>query len=464
MKIYKFISFFLVIAIFVNTLVGCGTTSNDIPDNSSNILITETKYEESFIAEDRFDEKYIDEEFIRQNIIYEDGIYEYKVDEIVIGEAYCFELTVGDMTNEQIQAMLPSELEDYDINWPAVIGKFAVGTTIIIAVGVVGYFCPSTYYVMATPVEVGTEALIGGAMGAALEAGIHYVKTGDASEEALKKYAIEGFADGYMWAAITSVLRISAKNFKRPSKLVSESGEILKIAANGSVKNAAGKILGKAYYSKEGIYILEETAEAAVVTLFDSAGNQIVNASVEQLTKAAAGRLPANTLLQVGEGATAQICKTDAEGLIFCIDGKLLSNVTYKIGNAIYKTDSLGRIVEVSFDNLQLKDPQRKRRLITNTINEIGKGFEKADDQRGHIIADRFDGDNTLANMVPMSPNANQIEYAAIEDTWAEAITNGKNVSGTITFNYSGDSFRPESFNVLYDIGKGTVEKLISNL
>lgn len=463
-RMRRYFSVLLAFVMIVQLLTGCGNETASSNKQSSGILITESKIDEQFITEEKIDEKYYTERFITENLIYEDGIYEYVVDEVVVGEGYCFEVTITENTIEELNALLPPELEDYDINWPAVIGKFAVGTTIIIATGVVGYFCPSTYYVMATPVEVGAEALIGGAMAAAIDVGIHELKTGgNLSEEGIKKYAIEGFADGYMWAAITSVLRVSAKNMKMPHSLTTETGEVCKIALNGAVTNAAGKTLGKAYRAKDGIYILKEVGGVTAVELFDSAGKQIANATVEQMAAIVGKHLPANAVLRLGEDVAAQICRTDAQGVIYSVNGELLKNVTYKIGNAVYKTDSIGRIVEVSFEQLELKDPGRGRRIIANTINEIGKGYELPGDQRGHIIADRFNGNNTLANMVPMSADANQGQYAAIEDIWAEALSEGKNVSGSLSFSYSGDSFRPDRFKVLYDLGEGLVTKIIVN-
>ena len=117
----------------------------------------------------------------------------------------------------------------------------------------------------------------------------------------------------------------------------------------------------------------------------------------------------------------------------------------------------------MSENKLILKDEGRARRIIRNTKEEIGRGFERTMDDRGHLIGDRFDGNNTLANIVSMDSKLNQGEYKAMEDLWAESIQSGKNVSGSIELTYSGDSFRPDTIEVLYDIGKGMVEKIFQN-
>ena len=51
-----------------------------------------------------------------------------------------------------------------------------------------------------------------------------------------------------------------------------------------------------------------------------------------------------------------------------------------------------------------------------------------------------------------------------MEDSWAEAIANGEIVSGTIELVYSGQSFRPDSLEVVYTIGKQLFTMLFENL
>lgn len=441
-------------------LLGCADSDSDYSPKSSVVYISENKIEENFVYEKSVEEELFSESFIIENFVVEEGIYECVVDEVVIAEGYYFEVTIGENSIEEIRSQLPEEIEDYDIDWTAVIAKFAVGTTVIVATGVVGAYVPSTYFVVASPIEVGAEAVLGGAISAALEVGKQEFKAGgDLPEEGIKKYAIEGFADGYMWGAITSVIRIKSKNLERTAKLIDELGNVLEILKDGTVKDAAGKVLGKAYWSENGIYLVKEGTKKATIELFDNAGKKIVNPTAEQLALCAESRLPKNALLALGE----QVCRTDSEGMIYRIDNELVKNTTYKIDNVLYRTDDMGRIVEVSFDNLELKEAGRSRKVIADFINDIGKGNELPGDQRGHIIGDRFNGDNTLANMVPMSAEANQGEYKAIEDIWAEAISNNRNVSGDITFSYTNDSFRPDYFDVVYDIGDGLVTKNIVN-
>lgn len=386
------------------------------------------------------------------------------MDENIISEAYIIEVTISEDVEEEIIAQLPDDFSEYEIDWAAVIGKFAVGTTIIIATGIVQHYLHSTYFLFASPIKVTRDALIGGSMEAAIRVALEADKAGNNAEAAIKKYAIEGFADGYMWGAVTSVLSVMQKNFKLPKSLAMSSGKAGKIALDGTVLDEAGNELGKAYIGKEGIYVLKETATSTKIELFDVAGKQVVNATAEQMAQIAKGTLPPNSIFRLGTSDTAKICRTDAAGIVYRINDELVPNITYKLGTVVYQTDDYGRIVKVTFDELTLKDADRPRKVIQNTLSEIGRGYEKVNDDRGHIIADRFNGNNSLANIVSMDSDLNRGEYKAMEDIWAESIKLGKNVSGTIELKYSGKSYRPDVLDVWYDIGEGSIEKVFSNL
>lgn len=462
-KIKRLCSLLLVFVLCIQSLVGCGNNT-DKHSSSSNVYVEENVVKEQIIEESSIDEKYLDESYITENLIYENGIYEYTIDENVISEAYIIEVIISENVEEEILTQLPDDFSEYEIDWTAVIGKFAVGTTIIIATGIVQHYLHSSYFLFASPVKVTRDALIGGSMEAALRVVLEADKTGDNAEAEIKKYAIEGFADGYMWGAVTSVLSVMHKNFKIPKSLAMSSGKVGKIALDGTVFDEAGNELGKAYFGKNGIYVLKETVSGTQLELFDAVGKQIANATAEQMAQITKGTLPSNSIFRLGTSDTAKICRTDAAGIVYCINDELVPNIKYKLGTAVYQTDDYGRIVKVTFDELTLKDADRPRKVIQNTLSEIGRGCEKANDDRGHIIADRFNGNNSLANIVSMDSDLNRGEYKAMEDIWAESIKLGKSVSGTIELKYSGKSYRPDMLDVWYDIGEGSVEKVFSNL
>lgn len=453
LRVKSCLSLLLSFVIPLQFLAGC--SRQNARQSLSGFSTQEDKILEQFIDENIVAQEMLNEKYIAEHLIYEQGLYEYKITEDVISQAYIIETIISETTTDDILAQLPPEISDYDIDWAKVIGKFAVGTAIIIMVGIINYFSAgSTYFVFSSPATVAKDALVGGAIGVALGEVIGCVKDGTVVRQAAKKYAIEGFAEGYMWGAISSVLKIASENFKRLKAFKLASGGIVKIRADGSVVDAAGKLVGKAYYDKEGLWHLVNEA-TQTVQVFDSSGKEIISLAEKSL--------PANSKLRLGPDNTASICYTDDIGNVMRIGDNLLPNASYTINGYSYSTDQYGRINEVSFEDLRLKPEGSSRLTIQDGRYSIGKGFEKSTDDRGHIIADMFDGNNTLANIVPMDKTVNQVTVKAIEDSWAQCLEQGGNVSGTINLIYSKSSFRPDAFEYSYNLGNGLVSTFIPN-
>lgn len=457
MRFKKILALLMAVVLCTECFSGCGGRSQS---TSQNTYIPEHIIKEDFVDPSILTEKNITEELILENLKYEDSIYELTINEDFFCEANIIETVVGANTVEEIRELLPAVMDDYDIDWPAVIGKFAAGTAIIITVGIVHHYTnAATYFFFASPASVAKDALVSGAMSATLNT-VLKCKDGEYPRAALKKYFIEGFADGFMWGAICSVGRTLLKDLKLPTTLKFADGTKAKIKINGTVVKD-GKEIGKAYYSVNGIFIKSDSGN--VPYLFSPKGKQTVDIDIKLLSDMAEGRLPANKVFQLGLKESARTAVTDADGIIFQIDGELLPNVTYRLGQATYRTDELGRIVKVTFENLTMRE-RTEQLPIVNTAQEIGRGFQKAGDDRGHLIADRFNGDNSIANIVSMNGNLNRGEYKAMENAWAKAIMNGDNVSGSIELIYSGSSYRPNTFEVAYSIGSELFTKIFSNL
>lgn len=461
-------SLFLCWVLLVQSLTGCSNTSS----NSSNDvivkegLITQEYTNETFITEEQLTETYIIE-----NLRYEDGVYEYRVAEETIGQVMILELVVGEYSEEEIASMLPAELQEYDIEWAEVIGKFAVGTTIIVAVGVVNGYMKTkginpSFFMMCSTSKVTKEALAGAAIGAALNVSINSALEGKLPEAAIKKYTIEGMADGYMWGAISAVLRVNAENIKRLKSLKLAMGAKVTINTAGQVFDDAGKLIGKAFYDKKGIWHLVDES-TKTVKFFDKSGKQIVDAAILASHGLKNGQLPANSILKLAaDGADDVLLHyTDDAGQIYRVGKELLPNTTYKLKGYTYTTDAKGRPVKVVFDNLRLKPEGQGRLNIKNSLYDIAKGdgLEGLDD-RGHLIGDQFDGDNSLANIVAMDKTVNQQTVKNIETQWAKTLQSGGKVSGSIEITYSGSSYRPDGFKYTYDMGSGIVEEIISNI
>ncbi|WP_342559054.1 DNA/RNA non-specific endonuclease [Metasolibacillus sp. FSL K6-0083] len=89
-------------------------------------------------------------------------------------------------------------------------------------------------------------------------------------------------------------------------------------------------------------------------------------------------------------------------------------------------------------------------------------------DDGGHLIEAQFKGPKDIDNLVPQNSQINRSggEWFDMETEWANALkeTPPKKVTVQINPTYSGDSMRPDAFEVIYQIeGKKQVEKFIKN-
>lgn len=161
-----------------------------------------------------------------------------------------------------------------------------------------------------------------------------------------------------------------------------------------------------------------------------------------------------------GSSAEAVKVETDDTGKIYKGNGELLPATEYISNGYLYRTDELGRIV---FSGGQLKLSEDERKTINEPMEKVGKGDAKDSDDRGHLIADRFGGSSKIENLIPMDANLNRGEYKALENQWAKALEEGKEVKVEIRPEYSGDSHRPDSFNVIYSIDGEVSVKVFEN-
>ena len=128
--------------------------------------------------------------------------------------------------------------------------------------------------------------------------------------------------------------------------------------------------------------------------------------------------------------------------------GNLRSNIKYQTGEFKYnyETDANGRISNWNTDNLQLTERDGRLNYNSNSPGKI------EGDHAGHLAGDRFGGSPELDNIVSQSQNVNLSQYKKIENQWAKAISEGKEVTVNVDIKYDGDSLRPIEFNVEYTI------------
>jgi len=139
--------------------------------------------------------------------------------------------------------------------------------------------------------------------------------------------------------------------------------------------------------------------------------------------------------------------------------GKLKSNIKYQTGefNYNYETDEFGRISNWNTENLQLTQREKRLNHVAKTPGKL-KG-----DHAGHLAGDRFGGSPKLDNMVSQSQHVNLSDYKKIENVWAQAIKQGKEVAVNVEVRYDKNGLRPTEFIVEYIIdGDATIQNIFN--
>lgn len=152
----------------------------------------------------------------------------------------------------------------------------------------------------------------------------------------------------------------------------------------------------------------------------------------------------------------------DDNNQIYRIGDELIPNSEYEINGYTFKTDNFGRIVSAE-GTVRLKDEGRKRLYIKDSMDAVGKGSQQDTDDRGHLIADQFEGSNGLENMVPMDSELNRGDFNKLEKRLADAAGDGHEVSYKVEPRYSDDSHRPSSFVVTDVIDGETTMTVFKN-
>lgn len=140
----------------------------------------------------------------------------------------------------------------------------------------------------------------------------------------------------------------------------------------------------------------------------------------------------------------------DDFGQEYRIDKDLIPNVSYELNGYRHYTDEIGRCGAVE-GQLHLKSHEG-RLPIRDSIEDIGKGFQREGDDRGHLIGDQFGGSNGLENMVPQNAEINRNDFMHFENDLAKQVKEGSSVYVKVEPIYEGDSFRPDNIVVEYNI------------
>lgn len=140
----------------------------------------------------------------------------------------------------------------------------------------------------------------------------------------------------------------------------------------------------------------------------------------------------------------------DDNGVKFREGNELEPNTKFERNGYTYETDEKGRVKSAE-GKLQTKD-HKGRNEMPDSRSVVARGEMAYTDDRGHLIADRFNGSGELENLVPMDGKLNKGDYAKLEGTLAEAVEFGADVRLKVEPVYEGDEVRPTEFRVSYSI------------
>jgi len=153
--------------------------------------------------------------------------------------------------------------------------------------------------------------------------------------------------------------------------------------------------------------------------------------------------------------------KTDDNGNVYMVDGKLEPNSTYELNGSVYTTDDKGRII--SCEAKPQRSPENPR--DNDAQREAGGEDRKENDQGGHIVGRDLNGDSGGGNLVAMDSKINQSDYKRMENDAKNALDEGKDVTTKTDITYEGDSDRPDKITVTVTAyGTDTVYKFDNNL
>ena len=153
--------------------------------------------------------------------------------------------------------------------------------------------------------------------------------------------------------------------------------------------------------------------------------------------------------------------KTDDNGDIYCIDGKLQPNATYEPNGNIYTTDDNERII--SCEARPIRSPENPRENEAQL--QAGGADRRPNDQGGHIVGRDMNGDSGIGNLVAMDSKINQSDYKRMENDIKSTLDEGKDVTTKTEITYNDVSQRPDKIivTVIAD-EKGTIYKFDNNL
>lgn len=212
------------------------------------------------------------------------------------------------------------------------------------------------------------------------------------------------------------------------------------------VNDRLNKQLGEITKAREKASVAKEKSLKAKIS-FESAtnlsleksnnANRLLEKAVDQISKYLSIKINVDNKIHI-----------DDNGRIYRVDDSVKRNTTFTKNGFTFHTDNQGRTVSVS-GKLKLADKSPRK---LDDMKKVGKGDEKDTDDRGHLIARRFGGPDTLENLVPQDHKINTVDYKDFEDKLAKLLSDGKEIYVEVRTCYPKDSRRPNALCVIYSV------------
>ena len=264
-------------------------------------------------------------------------------------------------------------------------------------------------------------------------------KIGDTVEE-------EGIAYSISYVAADVAIQVLLSKGLGEVKNVSKADDLVDVARTVDTLDDTVKIADELTDAAKAVDQVGDIKDVAMAVNAVDEANAVVKA-VDEVNDVADAAKTVEKLDGVIEGGTLTAQKVFTDNP-FDEAGNLKPNIKYQTGEFKYnyETDANGRISNWNTDNLQLTERDGRLNYNSDSLGKI------EGDHAGHLAGDRFGGSPELDNIVSQSQNVNLSQYKKIENQWAKAISEGKEVTVNVDIKYDGDGLRPIEFNVEYTI------------
>ena len=263
----KQIKLFFLFILLVSHFSSC--TKKDNATIISEEYITEPLIQEEYITEELIQEEYITEEYLKEDVIREFLFNELLlVEDNIPDDIQLKQLSISIIDGNKYHQIA----KEYDVNWTQVVTKFGIGTSVIVFTGAATGISAATgneavAFVFAQSFKGAIkEASVGACVGAAIGGLVGAAQSGG-DINAIKKFSIEGAADGYMWGAITGAISGGVKGYR--NRPISEFAD--DIAANASETTAVSALPGETElvnkYGKLAAEMIKKFGEKAIALL-----------------------------------------------------------------------------------------------------------------------------------------------------------------------------------------------------